>query len=115
MTFSVNDTFYKKVVTFEFKIRVPCSRVEEVISLFVSVLTAQVSPFQTCVSGTVVQITRPAERYKVCSMPGSLPGHRARGRTGVPLVTSVTGPQAQIFKWSVTSSTGPTPLLFAKS
>lgn len=43
-------------------------------------------------------------------MPDSLFGHRARGRTGVPLVTSVPGPQTQTF-----NQCSLTPQLFAKS
>lgn len=43
-------------------------------------------------------------------MPDTPFGHRARGRTGVPLVTSVTGPQTQTF-----NQYSPTPQLFAKS
>lgn len=39
----------------------------------------------------------------------------ARGHTGVPQVTFVTGPQAQTLDRSATSSTDPTAPLFAKS
>lgn len=43
------------------------------------------------------------------------PRPQARGHTGVPQVTSVTGPQAQTLDRSATSSTDPTAPLFAKS
>lgn len=67
-----------------------------------------------CICVTVAQI---AQENTEClrSHARESPRLQARGHTGVPQVTSVTGPQAQTLDRSATSSTDPTAPLFAKS